>query len=347
MASSDPMGLVGGYGAASIAPTLEELFKQRILEQQLRDRMVQEVVQKQQQDALLAQRDRALAQQGQEFERTQGFNERKWSEEAPEREADVRYKGALTTETEGRTGDARVLRGVRDAALAGQPVGRMQRALLGLPEETPEEKQQRQLELENVRGGWDVKRTSAAMAGMRPRLIQTTDENGQAVWKWATPEMGDLPMAPPAEQRNREAGLSRAGAVIESIDELSKRINTQAGALATLSGAKERAAAEANLNDDVSEYTAVIEGFTPLMARAVGHTGVLTQMDVDSVKKMFPAVTDSKSVRDRKMKRIRTLWQRMNPNAPPPAEDQPADTAPAGAPGGEIQGQGWTLKPKG
>ncbi len=73
-----------------------------------------------------------------------------------------------------------------------------------------------------------------------------------------------------------------------------------------------------NLNDDIAEYEAMISGFTPLIARALGHTGVLTQQDVDSVKALFPRPGDSKSLRDRKVARIEQLMGAIeNPGAAP------------------------------
>ena len=117
--------------------------------------------------------------------------------------------------------------------------------------------------------------------------------------------------APTADQRNRQTGRQSALAVLDSIDELSARINTGNGALAKISGAAERAKAQANLNDDVSEYEALISGFTPLLARALGHSGVLTEQDVQSVRDLYPKVTDSKSIRDRKIARIRKIMESM------------------------------------
>jgi hypothetical protein len=59
-------------------------------------------------------------------------------------------------------------------------------------------------------------------------------------------------------------------------------------------------------------------GFTPLVARALGHTGVLTEQDVQSVRALFPRPEDSKSLRDRKVSRLKGLMLQMpgmDPNA--------------------------------
>lgn len=97
-------------------------------------------------------------------------------------------------------------------------------------------------------------------------------------------------------------------AVIDSLDELSKRINVEGGMAAKASGLVRRGMAAANEDDDVAEYQAIVESFVPTIARALGHTGVLTQLDVDSAKAILPKPGDSKSMRDRKMARIRDLF---------------------------------------
>jgi hypothetical protein len=100
---------------------------------------------------------------------------------------------------------------------------------------------------------------------------------------------------------------TRSGTVLDALDELSEKINRQDGALAKVGGLFASAAAKANYDDDVAEYQAVLEGAVPLIARRMGHTGVLTQADVDSVKAMFPRPGDGKSLRDRKIARVRSL----------------------------------------
>jgi hypothetical protein len=101
-------------------------------------------------------------------------------------------------------------------------------------------------------------------------------------------------------------------AVLDSIDELSKKINTSSGISAKFGGQVAKARAATNYDDDLSEYSALVQGFTPMVARAVGHTGVLTEQDVQSVRALFPNPGDSKSIRDRKMKRIRSIMAAVN-----------------------------------
>jgi hypothetical protein len=146
--------------------------------------------------------------------------------------------------------------------------------------------------------------------GPAPIQIQTVDPSGNAVTRVMPRGQAsgqDFQAQPTAEQRNRQAASGRAAPVLQAISELSERINTGQGAMAKIAGGVERQKAQVNLNDDISEYDGVVSGFTPLLARAVGHTGVLTEQDVQSVRKMLPQPGDSKSVRDRKIARIQSL----------------------------------------
>lgn len=110
-----------------------------------------------------------------------------------------------------------------------------------------------------------------------------------------------------AQERMDSRKFSKAAPVLKGIGQLSERINTLQGVLASASGMAEKQKAKINLNDDVAEYEALVSGFTPMIARALGHTGVLTQQDVDSVKALFPRPEDSKTLRDRKINRMMTI----------------------------------------
>jgi hypothetical protein len=57
----------------------------------------------------------------------------------------------------------------------------------------------------------------------------------------------------------------------------------------------------------VAEYEALVSMYTPIMARANGHTGVLTEQDVQSTKAGFPRPGDSKTLRDRKITMMQSL----------------------------------------
>lgn len=133
------------------------------------------------------------------------------------------------------------------------------------------------------------------------------------------------PRPVPSDAASQDARkFKQADPILSAVSELSEKINTQAGLIATMSGTVEKAKAQVNYNDDVAEYEALISGFTPLVARALGHTGVLTQQDVDSVKALFPSPKDSKTLRDRKVARIKNIIGTLEANATPNAAAGPS-----------------------
>lgn len=134
-------------------------------------------------------------------------------------------------------------------------------------------------------------------------------------------------------QRNQKAAKMGARGTVQAIGELTERINTGQGLAAKITGTVERAKATANLNDDVAEYESLIQAFTPLVARSLGHTGVLTEQDVQSVRQIFPKPTDSKSLRDRKIARLNSFFA--DETATP--EAAPSATPPAAAPGETVK----------
>lgn len=151
--------------------------------------------------------------------------------------------------------------------------------------------------------------------------------------KWITPAGQAIanPRPVPSAMETQDARkFKQAGPILSGVSELSEKINTGKGLLAKVSGRVERAKAQANYNDDVAEYDALISGFTPLVARALGHTGVLTQQDVDSVKALFPKPGDSKTLRDRKIARINGIIGDLESGADPTAVKPPATDPNAG-----------------
>ena len=112
--------------------------------------------------------------------------------------------------------------------------------------------------------------------------------------------------------------------VLDEIESLSQQINTASvpatgkgrfltGPAATIEGMKRSALSDYNLDQPVAEYNALTESFTPMLARAVGHVGVLTQQDVDSVRAMLPQPGESKELAASKLARARRLIARMSP----------------------------------
>ncbi len=140
--------------------------------------------------------------------------------------------------------------------------------------------------------------------GAAPAIIDRTTGKVRDV---SMPDGSDVPVQNTAEGANRASSLGRVHPVLDSVAELSERINVNQGVYATAAGAAARAAAKVNLDDDVAEYEAMVQAFTPLWARALGHVGVLTEQDVQSARKALPAPEDSKSLRDRKLARIQKI----------------------------------------
>lgn len=129
---------------------------------------------------------------------------------------------------------------------------------------------------------------------------------------------------PAAEALKDARKFKQAGPILDSVAELTERINTQQGIIAKMSGGAAKVAAQANYNDDVAEYQALIMGFTPLVARALGHTGVLTEQDVVSVRALFPKPGDSKTLRDRKIARIQSIVGQLESESKPGAISEDA-----------------------
>lgn len=100
--------------------------------------------------------------------------------------------------------------------------------------------------------------------------------------------------------------------IMDEIETLGKRIFTSnGGPIANITGAFRTAAAKANWDNDVAEYNALVEGMIPMVARANGHTGVLTQQDVDSTRALFGKIglagTDNATLAQNKIDRVKRL----------------------------------------
>lgn len=146
--------------------------------------------------------------------------------------------------------------------------------------------------------------------GFAPIIIQTP--NGQQVTsgdrrtiKPLKDAQGqDVAQAPTSMTRERSAAVKRVQPMIDAVVELVPRINDKAGLAAIAQGSWSKVQAAANYNDDVAEYAAVVESFTPLLARAMGHTGVLTEPDYQHSMAMLPKPRDSASLANRKLARL-------------------------------------------
>lgn len=95
--------------------------------------------------------------------------------------------------------------------------------------------------------------------------------------------------------------------IVSTIRDLSSKINTGQGFGAKVEGLARSGAAALGIDNTVSEYHALLSGALPLLARAYGHTGVLTQQDVDSVKEAFPKTGDNSALALAKLKNVEKI----------------------------------------
>ena len=141
----------------------------------------------------------------------------------------------------------------------------------------------------------------------RPVMANFDARSGQYIDATTGQAIKNPRPVPSATESAEARKFQNAAPVLKSMEELSEKINTLQGLKAKAVGEKAKLEAELNLNDNVAEYEALISGFTPLVARSLGHTGVLTEQDVQSVKALFPKPGDSKSLRDRKVARVKSI----------------------------------------
>lgn len=179
-------------------------------------------------------------------------------------------------------------------------------AVLGM---TPEQQEQLRISQGNLSVSQRNAATAAANAAKPDyEKIETVDEQGRPVTRYMTPE--EVRAAGGVVKPGASTGkdMEMATRIIDEIESLSSKINTSSsGPGANVAGAFRRGAAALNMDNDVKEYQRLVEGFIPMIARAVGHTGVLTQQDVDSVRALFPAPGDNKQVSENMLARVRRL----------------------------------------
>lgn len=123
---------------------------------------------------------------------------------------------------------------------------------------------------------------------------------------------GEMPKQPPtSEMRGREAAMGRTMPILDQIEGLTLgpngiNLGTE-GILGRLGGKVKEAKGYFNLDKQVAEYDSLVQGFIPMVARAAGHTGVLTQQDVDSTRKLFPNPGDSEEIARAKINQVRDI----------------------------------------
>jgi hypothetical protein len=97
--------------------------------------------------------------------------------------------------------------------------------------------------------------------------------------------------------------------VLAKLRQLSAKINTHESGLGAVFGGGARGlAAKAQYDNDVSLYESIATAFIPMVARGLGHTGVLTEKDVQSAREALPHKTENKKLAASKMDFIETLF---------------------------------------
>jgi hypothetical protein len=173
---------------------------------------------------------------------------------------------------------------------------------------------------------------------VRNEPTQWVMRNGKAIEiPKGSSQPGDTPFTATGFEQSIKG--KRAEPVLAAVAELSEKINTQQGVIAKISGGAARQAARINLDNDVAEYEAIISAFTPLVARALGHTGVLTELDVQSAKALFPRPGDSKELRDRKINRLNSLLGSGGAYGAPDSSAKPAEAPAAPKSGAKTIGR--------
>ncbi len=139
------------------------------------------------------------------------------------------------------------------------------------------------------------------------RRLQIAQQNANTAQERLGLSAANLDIRQAGFERDTYGQYAKIRPVLASVSELADKINTGSGLIAKAKGEAEKVRAKLNYDDDVAEYQSLVQAFTPLWARALGHTGVLTQQDVDSAREALPKPGDSKTLKDRKLARIEKI----------------------------------------
>lgn len=92
----------------------------------------------------------------------------------------------------------------------------------------------------------------------------------------------------PAAIREQAVAFSQGKAVFDEIMSLAKKVQREHGVMAAIMAPAERAKAKTNLNNDLALLQSTLRGFSPMIARSLGHTGVLTDVDLERTESLIP-----------------------------------------------------------
>lgn len=122
----------------------------------------------------------------------------------------------------------------------------------------------------------------------------------------------------PDKARDTIKEVNAARAILSSLTDLSGRIPRGAGMGRFKQGLRSRAAGIAQtpgLGEDVANYQAMADGMLANISRATGERGVLTNQDIDRVRKNIPSVNDTEAVSRNKLKNIDNLFSEFQQRA--------------------------------
>src|SRR3990167_7563360 len=108
------------------------------------------------------------------------------------------------------------------------------------------------------------------------------------------------------DKREQINAFQSAQQIVNDIEEISKKVNTETGFRSVIVGRTRQAAALAQEDPDVSLFQSK-RGTLGLLIRALGERGVLTEGDIQRAGALIPLVTDSKTVAERKINALRGL----------------------------------------
>jgi len=119
----------------------------------------------------------------------------------------------------------------------------------------------------------------------------------------------DVSPKPPQSVIATRQGQKRALPVLADLGSRIAKINkdSEGGFFERVGGAARSGASRIGMDPAVDLYRTGTRGFTSLLARAVGHVGMLTELDVSRTEELFPRVGDSAQVTTEKLNRIKRI----------------------------------------
>jgi hypothetical protein len=146
--------------------------------------------------------------------------------------------------------------------------------------------------------------------------VNTVDEQGNRIILGVPQSQmvgAQFKAQPTADVQNRQAQAKTAIQIIGGLKDLADKagFNQGEGLSQTFTGAAQRFQAGMNNNPAVQVYQSQVEAMIPVIARALGHTGVLTEQDVAHAAAAFPKLGDSHTVAQAKWAALQNMANAM------------------------------------